>query len=298
MEKGEYDHRIMAVKKEKHISKEKDQSGSIQVITRAARILRVLGESTGMSLADISEAVGLPRSTVHRMVLALEAEQLVSCNGPAQYRLGPEILHLAESCKLDLIRDIHPYLVRLSRDLDETVDLSVRAGYVITVVDQIVAMHRLRVDAALGKSFPLYATASGKAILAALPENIAQSVLEGSLEALTAKTITNRSQLQQQLVQIRKSGIAYDREELAVGLCAVGACLSIGNEIVAISVPVPAGRFYGEEEHLSRTLSRFVSEISMAFPSVDSVFPDRLKEKERTRAGALHLQSSARSPTR
>ena len=49
------------------------------------------------------------------------------------------------------------------------VDLCIRTGHLVTVADQIIAMHRLKVDAALGKSFPLYCTASGKAVLAALP---------------------------------------------------------------------------------------------------------------------------------
>lgn len=261
--------------------KKKDQSSSIQVIARAAKILRVLGESRGLSLAGISENVDLPRSTVHRMVLALESERLVTCNGPAQYRLGPEIMQLAESCKLDLIRDIHPYLDRLSRELDETIDLSIRAGQLVTVVDQIVtATRRLKVDAALGKSFPLYCTASGKAILAALPDKIGHAVLDGPLEAFTPNTISNRAELQEQIAQVRKSGIAYDREELAVGLCAIGSCLNIiGSEIIAISIPVPAGRFYGEEDHLSRALSRFVSEIASAFPSIERVFPNGLTTK-------------------
>jgi DNA-binding IclR family transcriptional regulator len=247
----------------------------IQLITRAAQILRTLGDSTGLSLAGIAENVGLARSTVHRIVLALEAERLVSCNGPGQYRLGPEILHLAESCKIDLIRDVHPYIVRLSRELDETVDLSVRAGHLVTVVDQVIAMRRLRVEAALGRSFPLYCTASGKAILAALPDETGQALVGGPLEAITPKTITNRAELLEQIAQVRKTGIAFDREELSVGLCAIGSCLNLGNgDIIAISIPVPAGRFYGQEDHLCRTLSHFLVEIASSFPKVERIFPD------------------------
>lgn len=247
----------------------------IQLITRAAQILRTLGDATGLSLAGIAESVGLARSTVHRIVLALEAERLVSCNGPGQYRLGPEILHLAESCKIDLIRDVHPYIVRLSRELNETVDLSVRAGHLVTVVDQVIAMRRLRVEAALGRSFPLYCTASGKAILAALPDETGQALVGGPLEALTPKTITSRAELQEQVAQVRKIGVAYDLEELSVGLCAIGSCLNLGNgEIIAVSIPVPAGRFYGQEDHLSRTLSHFLAEIAASFPTVTRIFPD------------------------
>lgn len=247
---------------------------SIQLISRAAQILRILGDSTGLSLAGIAEQVGLARSTVHRIVLALEAERLVTCNGPGQYRLGPDILHLAESCKMDLIRDLHPYIVRLSKEIDETVDLSVRAGHVVTVIDQVVALRRLRVEAALGRSFPLFCTASGKAILAALRDDMGQALLTGALEPATPHTVTNRAELQEQIAQIRKVGIAYDREELSAGLCAIGSCISLGNgEIVAVSIPVPAARFYGQEDHLSRALSRFLAEVAACFPSVRRIFP-------------------------
>lgn len=251
------------------------RTASIQLIARAVQILRTLGDSTGLSLAGIAENVGLARSTVHRIVLALEDERLVFCNGPGQYRLGPEILHLAESCKIDLIRDVHPNIVRLSKELDETVDLSVRSGHLVTVVDQVIAMRRLRVEAALGRSFPLYCTASGKAILAALPDEIGQALIGGSLDAVTPKTITNRAELLEQIAQVRKTGIAYDHEEFSVGLCAIGSCLNLGNgDIVAVSIPVPAGRFYGQEEHLCRTLSHFLAEIASSFPSVHRVFPN------------------------
>jgi DNA-binding IclR family transcriptional regulator len=250
-------------------------AANIQLISRAAQILRTLGGSTGLSLAGIAETVGLARSTVHRIVLALEAERLVSCNGPGQYRLGPEILHLAESCKIDLIRDVHPYIVRLSKELDETVDLSVRAGHLVTVVDQVIAMRRLRVEAALGRSFPLHCTASGKAILSALPDEMGQALLSGPFESATPNTITNRTEFQEQIAKVRKTGIAYDREELSVGLCAIGSCLNLGNgDLIAVSIPVPAGRFYGQEDHLCRTLSRFLAEIATSFPTVKRVFPD------------------------
>jgi DNA-binding IclR family transcriptional regulator len=266
------------VKTSARVNRQKSRTAhpaTIQLIARAAQILRALGDSTGLSLAGIAENVGLARSTVHRIVLALEAERLVTCNGPGQYRLGPEILHLAEACKIDLIRDVHPYIVRLSKELDETVDLSVRAGHLVTVVDQVIAMRRLRVEAALGRSFPLYCTASGKAILAALPDEVGQALVGGSFEAVTPKTITNRAELLEQIAQVRKTGIAYDHEELSVGLCAIGSCLNLGNgDIIALSIPVPAGRFYGQEDHLCRTLSHFLAEIASSFPSVHRVFPD------------------------
>jgi DNA-binding IclR family transcriptional regulator len=267
-----YNYRMKTVKAEKPASRKlaktrKRRTGDIQVIARSAQILRILGDFNGLSLAGIAENVGLPRSTVHRIVLALETERLASSNGPGQYRLGPEIARLAEASKLDSIRELHPYLVRLSRDLNETVDLSIRTGLTVTFVDQIVAMRRLRAVSALGRAFPLHCTANGKAVLAALPDDLASALMSEPLEPLTAKTIVDKKTLMQNLAEIRRSGIAFDREEHTVGICAVGGCLELGNgELVAISIPLPAGRFYGQEERLSQALSGTLTRITSNFP--------------------------------
>jgi DNA-binding IclR family transcriptional regulator len=267
-----YNYRMKAVKAERVASRKrapikKRRTGTIQVIARSAQILRVLGDFNGLSLAGIAENVGLPRSTVHRIVLALEAERLVSSNGPGQYRLGPGIAHLAEASKLDSIRELHPYLIRLSRDLNETVDLSIRTGHTVTFVDQIVAMRRLRAVSALGRAFPLHCTANGKAVLAALPEDLASALLGDPVESLTAKTIVDKKRLMQSLMEIRRTGIAFDREEHTVGICAVGGCLELGTgEFVAISIPLPAGRFYGQEERLSHALSATLNRIALDIP--------------------------------
>jgi DNA-binding IclR family transcriptional regulator len=261
----------------------KRRTGRIQVIARSAQILRVLGDFNGLSLAGIAENVGLPRSTVHRIVLALEAERLVSSNGPGQYRLGPEIAHLAEASKLDSIRDLHPYLVRLSRELNETVDLSVRTGNTATFVDQIVALRRLRAVSALGRSFPLHCTANGKALLAALPEELSAALLSGPLEPATAKTIVDKTALLKNLAEVRRTGFAFDREEHTVGICAVGASVEIGDgETFAISIPLPAGRFYGQEERLSQSLSRTLAEIKARIPNLRRTSPNHAPSGKRT----------------
>ena len=249
-------------------SKGARRESTIHVIARAADILRVLADHNGLSLSEIAAHVGLARSTVHRIVLALVEESLVSSNGPGQYRLGPEISNLAEARKVDALRELHPYLVRLSRAVHETVDLSIRTGLTVTFVDQVVAQRRLRAVSAMGLSFPLYCTANGKAILATLPDDVVQAIISGPLDSFTAKTIIGREQLNRQIAEIRQTGIAFDREEYTLGICAVGAALLMkGDEVAAISIPLPAERFYGQEDRLSRELARTMAEIARAQPA-------------------------------
>src|SRR5690242_19448948 len=83
---------------------EQREHGSVQVIARAAEILRALiDQPDGLSLSQIAKKVGLARSTVHRIVIALEAEHFVIPSSPAgRIRLGPGLLHLAASVRSEL----------------------------------------------------------------------------------------------------------------------------------------------------------------------------------------------------
>ncbi len=104
----------------------------------------------------------------------------------------------------------------------------------------------------MGESFPLHCTANGKAFLASMPPQDLARVLAGSLVALTPRTITDPAALALELERIRADGIAYDREEHAEGICAVGTVLP--GLAVAVSVPLPAQRFYGREAELREAL--------------------------------------------
>lgn len=129
------------------------RSGGIQVIARAAELLRVLqAHPGGLSQAEIGERVGMARSTVSRILNALEDEGLVAsrrARGP--YRLGPEITRMATTVRLGVVTEMHPFLTELSRELDETVDLSILDGDRADVVDQVVPPQRLRAVSAVGE---------------------------------------------------------------------------------------------------------------------------------------------------
>lgn len=230
----------------------------VQVIARAAEILRLLqAHPGGLSQAEIGERLGMARSTVSRILGALDDEGLVASRGArGPYRLGPEIARMAATVRLGVVMDVHPFLEELSRELEETVDLSVLDGDRVTFVDQVVSPHRLRAISAVGESFPLHCCANGKALLAGLPP---EHALPSRLARLTDNTITTPAALRKELDRVRAEGVAYDREEQTEGVCAVGAVLpGVGEQLVAVSVPVPAQRFYGRESELADALLAWV----------------------------------------
>jgi DNA-binding IclR family transcriptional regulator len=237
-------------------TKPQDKS-QVQVIARAAAILRALEEQpAGLSLGQIAQRVALARSTVQRIVAALAAEKLLIAASPTgRVRLGPTILRLAASARTDFVALARPFLVRLSNELNETVDLATIKKDHLIFVDQVIGPHRLRAVSAVGETFPLYCTANGKAYLAQLDEVAIARLIGTSFERRTANTITRLDELLKELKAARKSGVAFDREEHTLGICAAGVVMRdlLGND-VAISVPVPAQRFHAQEKVIAERL--------------------------------------------
>ena len=240
----------------------------VQVIGRAAAILRALeGEPDGLSLGQLAQRCSLARSTVQRIAGALEAEKLLMAASPTgRMRLGPALLRLASSVQTDLATLAGPVIKRLSNELGETVDLaSLRRDHLI-FIHQVVGSHRLRAVSAIGDTFPLYCTANGKAVLAQMDDTAVASLVGTELPRRTPHTLTTLRALLSDLARIRKTGLAFDRQEHTLGICAAGVALtdSSRNQI-AISVPVPSQRFDGQEAAITSALLRAASELQTLF---------------------------------
>ena len=236
--------------------KEVNRAVDVQVIARAANILGALGDSPGgLSLSQIARMTTLSRSTVHRIVVALSKQDYVRSTDSG-YQLGPALLRLAEASRSNFELDVSPFLVELSRELRETVDLSQLTGQTVTFVNQVIALRRLRAVSGIGISFPLYCTAPGKAILAALGPAATKRHLPERFERFTPSTHPDLASLEVELDEVRRSGIACDREEHTLGICAIGMALQAADRNwYAVSVPLPAQRFYGQENRLATALT-------------------------------------------
>lgn len=244
---------------------EQVKQGGIQVIARAAEIMRALGRNpNGLSLAAIAQAVDLPRSTVQRIVSALAEEMLVEQRGPGGgVRLGPALGQLINQTQTDILSLTRPYLERLSEQLQESVSLCSLAGDRIYVIDRIVAERELRVVFPIGVYAPLYATAAGKALLSEMSEADIRHALPGTLPVLTTKTPTLQ-QLLAQLEDIREQGLAYDSDELleGIGSCAVTLDTYLG--LYALCVIAPSARLAVARERVGEALLQCKQEIERA----------------------------------
>jgi len=239
----------------------------VQVIARAADILRTLeNEHNGLSLTQISQRVGLPRSTVQRIVNALTDEQfLIAASKNARVKLGPAILRLAANTSFDFANTVRPYLEKLSQKTNETVDLSMQRGDSMIFVDQIVVSHRLSVISEIGESLPMFSAANGKAALSLISDQEISDLVADSFVKETANTVDSISELIKQIGQFRDSMIAIDNQEHAEGICAIATAFTdpLGR-IFAASIPVPAIRFYRLQDSLYEALEEFRADLAEA----------------------------------
>jgi IclR family acetate operon transcriptional repressor len=207
-----------------------------------AAILRALGRE-GVSLGALAKQTGLPRSTVKRIVDALAAEHFVEA-GEAGVRLGWGLGQLARLSQFDIVLAARPHVETLFEATRESVDISARQGRETSFLDRIVSDQELRVVPILDKPRPLYAMANGKAMLATMTDDAVAQLFAQSLAPLTPHTLATVDDLLAELAAARSSGFTHDREEHAIGVCAIGAAIRIdGAPAHAISVAVPASRF-------------------------------------------------------
>ena len=239
---------------------EEPRGGGIQVIARAANVLRALEASAdGLSLGAIAKSVGLARSTVQRIVGALAAEGfVVAASAEGRVRIGPGLLRIAMSLGDNSAALIRPHLHALAALVEETVDLAVLAGGSVVFVDQIMGKHRLAAVSAIGARFPLHCSANGKAVLACFSEDDADDLITKSRQEHPEFPLRGVSKLRKELDEARRTHLAYDVEEHAVGICAVGIAIPgpFGGP-VAVSIPVPTQRFAKRKDRLAKDLLQF-----------------------------------------
>jgi len=220
----------------------------MKVITRALSLLDLfLGDTNEMSLDEISEASGINKYTVRRMVSTLiKCGYLRQIRKRGKYSLGVKLIDFGGALRINsiMVPIASPYLTELSEKVQESVQMAVWDGIRVFLCRAILTPHPLRVVPLEGTRLALHATSLGKALIAEWPEEDLSGYLSNKLERYTPNTITDFSQLKKHLSKIKKEGVAYDYEECYAGVSGVGAALKNGegNVVGAISLFGPITR--------------------------------------------------------
>lgn len=235
----------------------RSERGSIQSVDRALMLLEAIAEAGGEStLTELSARTRLNISTCHHLLATLLKWGYVSkVPGRRSYALGGRILHLGHAClrQVDLPRRAEPVLRRLNEVTGETVHLAILQGDSVVTLAKRESRHAVRVETdSVGMSDAPHATATGKAMLAWLPEDEMRRILDANgMPRFTPATITDFSALVEHLRHVRRNGFSTDYEEFQPGVICVGAAIRdhAGAVVGAISASAPTMR--ANDEHFA-----------------------------------------------
>jgi DNA-binding IclR family transcriptional regulator len=227
--------------------KRENSPAAVQSVDRALLVLQILAEMGQAGVTEIADRLGVHKSTVSRLIAALEARGFVEqVSERGKYRLGFAVARLARasSAQLDLVKAGQDICDTLSRDVGETANLAVLDGDRVINVVEAIGPAEITLRTWVGQSCPAYATSSGKVLLSGLKPAEVRSRLGTAFESFTDSTVCGADDLQVQLTEAGERGWASVSEELEVGLNAVAAPVydAESQVVAALSVSGPSYR--------------------------------------------------------
>ena len=224
-------------------------SESIRAVERALDVLQCFTSQTPeLTMSQISERIGINKSTVHRLLLTLERNRFVERDlSTGMYRPGPRLLQIASLAREqnNLRRIALPFLQDLCSEYRENVNLALLDGADVIYVDVVEGSQRVKLAAVPGQRLPAFSTASGKAILAFLPEDRVRQILERGMPQYTTTTVNSFEKFFEEAVRIRTRGFAISEHEFEEGINAIAAPVC-NQPVASVSIAGPAYRLTRE----------------------------------------------------
>ncbi|GAA2621075.1 IclR family transcriptional regulator [Actinomadura fulvescens] len=225
----------------------------IASVDNALRLLTLFRENEKVRLSEAREFLGVAHSTAHRLLAMLAYHGFVRQEPDSRvYVAGPMLVEIGLSAvrNMDIRLHARPLLEDLATWAGETVHLVALEGAMVRYLDAVESARSLRVAARIGTTLAAHCTASGKAMLAALPEAEVAALLPAGrpLPAETGHSITDTAGLMAELARVRERGHAVNREESEDGVASVAVAVlgPRGRPVAALAISAPVSRLPGE----------------------------------------------------
>ena len=242
---------------------------TVDAVSKALDVLEAFQQSEELTLAQISERLGLNKSRVFRLLHTLAARGYIdkSVDG-TRFVLGLRLLERSSCVRTDLRKLCLPYMRLIHERFNETVNLGIIEGQQVVYIATLESSRPVRMAEVVGNRSPLHATALGKAMIAYWPEDQLHSLISQlRLTKLTEHTITDKGALLKELQKVRRRGYAIDdRENDAEGFCIAAPIFDVaGKPAAAISVSGPTDRVQENRTDISGLLVSTCREISQRY---------------------------------
>ena len=218
-----------------------------RTVDKALDILEIfLQKDGGLSLTEVSKATGLNTATVYRLLSTFAKRGYLSqVHKKGTYSLGMKMLDYNYAIRKNLKYVDFAYLSlsKFSKEYNVSTFLAILDNDSLLIVEEIGTSGNLRINSPVGKRLPLYCTACGKVLLAALSEEDRQAYYHRiKLQSYTSSSITDIPRLEKELAAIKAEGMAYHKEEYRQGVWVAAAPIYNGSGIViaaaAIIIPI------------------------------------------------------------
>jgi IclR family transcriptional regulator, KDG regulon repressor len=231
-------------------------SESVRAVERALDILLCFSqEGPVLSLTQIAERVGIPKSTCHRLLATLESKRFaVRDYATGNYRLGFRLIEMAALVfrHAEIERCVQPHLHRLSAECGETVDLAILDGAHVVYLQVVESAQRVRIAAEVGHRLPVFCTATGRAFMAYLPDEQVHAILNEGLTRYTTHTRLALPDLWEAVRVARVQGFAMSEQEYEQDINAVAAPILDANHHPAAVIAAVGPSFRLSRERMSR----------------------------------------------
>lgn len=242
-----------------------EEKNPIQVADRLFGALEFLAENGSAGVMEVSSALGLNKSTAHRVLNSLIYMGYARQNEEnGRYEPSLKIVDVANKVMkhVDIVQVVRPYLRKLMELTDETVHFVERDGVDAVYIDKVESYRNgIQMVSRIGSRIPLYCSGVGKAIAADLDIGEVEAIWKSSrITALTPHTITDFDTYCRELEEVRKNGYALDNEENEAGVRCIAVSLKdyIGRVRYAFSISAPVSRM---DDKRMRHLAKCILEI-------------------------------------
>ncbi|MFJ6660319.1 IclR family transcriptional regulator [Streptomyces sp. NPDC091377] len=233
--------------------------------TSAAKVLVLLdafrGPKTVLGVTELAHAVGVPKSTAHRLLAIMVDSGFVRKIG-GRYGLTERLFEVGNRAGSSAIRSTGlrrramPYLTELHSGSRDTVHLATLSGTDVLYLEKLFGHSTGSSPTAVGTRWPAHATALGKAMLAHASDEQLAPVMAGPFQRFTARTVRSADRLERELTRVREEGLAYDEGELRDGMhCVAVPILDPETRTAVAAVSVCSLRTQSLKRHAPRLLA-------------------------------------------
>ena len=238
---------------------------TVHALERGLIVLQALSREGYLSLTDLSLKVGVPTSTVHRILTTLEKLGFAALNKDTnEWSVGIESFRVGNSYleRTNLIENSRNVMRELMETTGETANLAIADGGEVVFVSQVESHNPIRAFFRPGTRGHMHASGIGKALLAAMPRRDVEKILQSKgCPEFTTKTLATPAGLFEDLETTRVRGWAFDDEERYDGMRCIASCIfnSYGEAVAGISVSGPTVRF---PDHLLQVIGPQIREAA------------------------------------